>query len=141
MSKTILVVDDDELLLGFMEEILTQNGFTVSAFESPVEATEYLKKNTVDLVITDVKMNEMTGDEVLSIVRNEYPDTGVIMITGFGNINHAVRALHKGAFDYITKPFKSKEILYRINRYFNAEPEDRDKKPKSVAHSPREDKK
>lgn len=141
MKHSILVVDDDELLLGFMEEILTKEGFKVHAFESPVKATEYLEKNSVDLVITDVKMNEMTGDEVLANVKKNYPDTGVIMITGFGNINHAVRALHKGAFDYMTKPFKAKEILYRVNRYFNADPEERDKKPKSVAHSPREDKK
>ncbi|MCP9293016.1 sigma-54-dependent transcriptional regulator [Gracilimonas sediminicola] len=141
MKHSILVVDDDELLLGFMEEILTKEGFEIHAFESPVKATEYLDKNSVDLVITDVKMNEMTGDEVLATVKKNYPDTGVIMITGFGNINHAVRALHKGAFDYMTKPFKAKEILYRVNRYFNADPEERDKKPKSVAHSPREDKK
>ncbi|MEQ8525911.1 sigma-54 dependent transcriptional regulator [Gracilimonas sp.] len=141
MKHSILVVDDDELLLGFMEEILTKEGFEIHAFESPVKATQYLEKNTVDLVITDVKMNEMTGDEVLATVKKKYPDTGVIMITGFGNINHAVRALHKGAFDYITKPFKAKEIIYRVNRYFDADPEERDKKPKSVAHSPREDKK
>jgi DNA-binding NtrC family response regulator len=122
---------------------LTKNGYAVSAFESPIKATEYLKKNTVDLVVTDVKMNEMTGDEVLAFIQSEFPDTGVIMITGFGNINHAVRALHKGAFDYVTKPFKANEILYRINRYFNAEPEERDKKPKSksASHSPIEDKK
>ncbi len=141
MKHSILVVDDDELLLEFMEEILTKEGFEIHAFESPVKATQHLEKNSVDLVITDVKMNEMTGDEILAIVQKNYSDTGVIMITGFGNINHAVRALHKGAFDYITKPFKAKEIIYRVNRYFDADPEERDKKPKSVAHSPREDKK
>ncbi|MGN8226784.1 sigma-54-dependent transcriptional regulator [Gracilimonas sp. BCB1] len=141
MKHSILVVDDDELLLGFMEEILTKEGFEVHAFESPVKATQHLEKNSVDLVITDVKMNEMTGDEVLATVQKNYSNTGVIMITGFGNINHAVRALHKGAFDYITKPFKAKEIIYRVNRYFDTDPEERDKKPKSVAHTPREDKK
>lgn len=123
MKRSVLVVDDDELLLGFMEEILSKEGFSVSAFESPVKATEYLKENKTDLVITDVKMNEMTGDEVLNFVQKNFPDTGVIMITGFGNINHAVRALHKGAYDYITKPFKAKEILFRVNRYFESGPE------------------
>lgn len=120
MKGQILVVDDDELLLGFMEEILSDNGFKINAFESPVKATEFLERNPVDLVVTDVKMNEMTGDDVLAYVQKNHPDTGVIMITGFGNINHAVRALQKGAFDYITKPFKSKEILYRVNRYFES---------------------
>jgi DNA-binding NtrC family response regulator len=66
-------------------------------------------------------MDEMTGDEVLSHVRENYPDTGVIMMTSFGNITHAVRALQKGAFDYITKPFKAKEITFRINRFFESD--------------------
>ncbi|SMO95859.1 sigma-54-dependent transcriptional regulator [Gracilimonas mengyeensis] len=119
MKRSILVVDDDELLLDFMKEILDSEGFNVSAFDNPAKAMESLKDKPVDLVITDVKMNEMTGDEVLKHVKEQYPEIGVIMITGFGNINHAVRALHKGAFDYITKPFKGKEILYRVNRYFD----------------------
>lgn len=119
MKKSVLVVDDDELLLEFLEEILSTEGFKVSAFGNPAEAMQALDKNPVDLVITDVKMNEMTGDEVLKHVKQEHTETGVIMITGFGNINHAVRALHKGAFDYVTKPFKGKEILYRVNRYFD----------------------
>lgn len=119
MKKSIFVVDDDELLLEFLEELLSGEGFNVKAFENPVEAMQALDKNPVDLVITDVKMNEMTGDELLKHVKDTHPETGVIMITGFGNINHAVRALHKGAFDYVTKPFKGKEILYRVNRFFD----------------------
>jgi len=122
MKDRILVVDDDQLLLGFMEEVLSDSGFKVKAFQSPAGATDFLKKNKVDLVITDVKMAEMTGDEVLSYVLTNHPETGVIMITGFGNINHAVRALQKGAYDYITKPFKSKEILFRVNRFFKSDP-------------------
>lgn len=119
MKRSILVVDDDKLLLEFMEELLSTDGFNVAAFDNPAKAMDALKDNPVDLVITDVKMNEMTGDEVLKHVKENHPETGVIMITGFGNINHAVRALHKGAFDYITKPFKGKEILYRVNRFFD----------------------
>jgi DNA-binding NtrC family response regulator len=140
MKRKILVVDDDDLLLGFMEEILTKEGFEVAAFESPVKAVEYLQKHTVDLVITDVKMNEMTGDEVLNLVKNEYPQTGVIMITGFGNITHAVRALHKGAYDYMTKPFKAREILFRVNRYFEADPEAEQAKRKPAPKEKKSDK-
>ncbi len=140
MKKSILVIDDDELLLGFIEEVLIKNEFEVKAFESPVKALDYLAEHAVDLVITDVKMNEMTGDEVLAHVQKEFPDTGVIMITGFGNINHAVRALHKGAFDYVTKPFKGKEILYRVNRYFSADPDSKIKQT-TLPPSPKDDKK
>ncbi|MEX0723674.1 MAG: sigma-54 dependent transcriptional regulator [Gracilimonas sp.] len=123
MKRPVVVVDDDELLLEFLEEVLTANNFDVNAFGNPLEALKFLESKKVDLVITDVKMNEMTGDELLKKVKSKYPETGVIMITGFGNINHAVRALHKGAFDYVTKPFKAKDILYRINRYFDEDVE------------------
>lgn len=123
MKKPVVIVDDDELLLEFLEEVLSTNNFDVHAFGNPLEALKFLETNTAELVITDVKMNEMTGDELLKEVKKKYPETGVIMITGFGNINHAVRALHKGAFDYVTKPFKAKDILYRVNRYFDEDVE------------------
>jgi len=123
MKGRILLLDDDKLLLGFMDEHLSDNDFETIAFDNPVKATEYLKENEVDLVITDVKMNEMTGDEILAFVKKHHPDTGVIMITGFGNIQHSVNALRKGAYDYITKPFKAKEIIFRVERFFKEEPE------------------
>ncbi|MCC5913837.1 MAG: sigma-54-dependent Fis family transcriptional regulator [Balneolaceae bacterium] len=125
MKGRILILDDDKLLLGFMNEHLSLNDYETVPFENPVEALDYLEDNSVDLVITDVKMNEMTGDEVLNHVLKHHPDTGVIMITGFGNINHSVNALRKGAYDYITKPFKAKEIIYRVDRYFDSDPEER----------------
>lgn len=124
MKGKILLLDDDKLLLGFMDEHLSMNDFDTIAFDNPVKATEYLKENEVDLVITDVKMNEMTGDEILAFVKKHHPDTGVIMITGFGNIQHSVNALRKGAYDYITKPFKAKEIIFRVDRYFKTDPDD-----------------
>ncbi|CAN5364470.1 sigma-54 dependent transcriptional regulator [soil metagenome] len=119
-----MLLDDDKLLLGFMDEHLSSNDFKTIAFDNPIKATDYLKENKVDLVITDVKMNEMTGDEILAFVKNHHPETGVIMITGFGNIQHSVNALRKGAYDYITKPFKAKEIIFRVDRYFKSDPDE-----------------
>ena len=121
MKGHILLVDDDKLLLGFLDEHLSMNGYKTTPFESPIDALQFLKSNQVDLIITDVKMNEMTGDELLTEVKEKYPGVGVIMITGFGNINHAVNALRKGAFDYVTKPFKAKEIILRVERFFEAD--------------------
>ncbi|WP_138430764.1 sigma-54-dependent transcriptional regulator [Fodinibius saliphilus] len=120
MKERVLIVEDDTMLLEFLDENLSMNGYDTKAFKSPVEAKEYIDTHDVDLVLTDVKMDEMTGDEVLAYVTENYPETGVIMMTSFGNITHAVRALQKGAYDYITKPFKAKEILFRINRFFEA---------------------
>ena len=137
MKGRILIVDDDKLLLDFMEEHLSMNKFDIVSFESPAKALSYLDKNSVDLVISDVKMRELTGDEVLSHVRKNHPHTGVILMTGFGNIQHSVNAIRKGAFDYITKPFTAREVLYRINRYFDSlkedsrEPESQQKEPSS----------
>lgn len=121
MKGCIVLIDDDKLLLSFMDEHLSMAGYETHPFNSPVKAIEYLKENSVDLIITDVKMNEMTGDEILNEVRSNYPQTGVIMITGFGNVNHAVNALRKGAFDYVTKPFKARELSHRIERFFETE--------------------
>ena len=125
MNGRILILDDDKLLLGFMEEHLSMNNYEVIAFGSPVDALSYLEKNSVDLVVSDVKMNEMTGDEVMAHINQNHPDTGIILITGFGSINHSVNAIRKGAFDYITKPFTAREILYRVNRFFETALEER----------------
>ena len=119
MNGNVVLIDDDNLLISFMEEQLTLNGYAVKAFTSPVDAMDHLRSSSTDLVVTDVKMNEMTGDEVLDQILTEYPDTGVILITGFGNVNHSVNAMRKGAYDYITKPFTPQEFSYRIKRYFD----------------------
>lgn len=140
MKGRILLLDDDKLLLGFMDEHLSNHDFETIAFDNPVKATDYLKDNEVDLVVTDVKMNEMTGDEILSFVKKHHPDTGVIMITGFGNVQHSVNALRKGAFDYITKPFKAKEIIFRVERYFTADADEIGPgKPASTKPTPRKE--
>lgn len=118
MKGRILILDDDELLLDFMDEHLSLHDYKTFPFSNPVKAIDFLGKEPVDLVITDVKMNEMTGDDVLTHIQTHHPETGVIMITGFGNINHSVNALRKGAYDYVTKPFKSRELIYRVQRFF-----------------------
>lgn len=120
MEKHILVIEDDETLLEFLEESLLIHDYQTTAFKAPLKAIDFLEENSVDLVLTDVKMSDMTGDEVLSHVVKNYPGIGVIMMTSFGNITHAVRALQKGAFDYVTKPFKAKEIIFRVDRYFKS---------------------
>ncbi|MEL7833618.1 sigma-54 dependent transcriptional regulator [Fodinibius sp. Rm-B-1B1-1] len=141
MKERVVIVEDDKMLLEFLVENLSMNGYEVEAFESPIEATEYLKENEAGLVLTDVKMDEMTGDEVLAHVKENYPDTGVIMMTSFGNITHAVRALQKGAFDYVTKPFKAKEITFRINRFFESDKIDfnKERKIQALSETPQKD--
>lgn len=116
--RSILVIDDEELILRLLEKQLTNGGYKVQTFLSPVKALEWLGTNSVELVISDVKMLEMSGDEVLGQLKKHHPDVGLIFITGHGTINHAVRALQKGAFDYVSKPFSSAEILARVKAFF-----------------------
>lgn len=116
--RSILVIDDEELILRLLEKQLSNGGYKVQTFLSPVKALEWLASNTVELVISDVKMLELSGDEVLSHLKKHHPEIGLMFITGHGTINHAVRALQKGAFDYVSKPFSSAEILARVKAYF-----------------------
>jgi DNA-binding NtrC family response regulator len=116
--RSILVIDDEELILRLLEKQLTNGGYKVQTFLSPTKALEWLATNSVELVISDVKMLELSGDEVLSHLKKHHPELGLIFITGHGTINHAVRALQKGAFDYVSKPFSSAEILARVKAFF-----------------------
>ncbi len=118
MKGRIFVVDDESLMLQYLEKQLVSNGYEVAAFDSPQVAFEELGSGDVDLVISDVKMPGVTGDEVLDHIKRHHPEVGVILITGFGSISHAVNAVRKGAFDYITKPFGGAEITARVNRFF-----------------------
>lgn len=119
MSKNIVLIDDDSNILGYMRDHLSNNNYRVKGFTSARKALKEIDQEAPDLVITDVKMDEMTGDDVLNHIRKNHPETGVILVTGFGNISHSVNAMRKGAFDYITKPFTGKEFLHRIQQFFD----------------------
>jgi DNA-binding NtrC family response regulator len=131
----IFIIDDDEHILEYMNEFLSGKSYKVSAFTSAKEAMEKLEKNMPELVITDVKMDEMTGDEVLRHVKSHSPDTGVIMITAFGNVAHSVNAMQKGVFDYITKPFTGTELLRRVQQFFDHSHRTSDEGPAPAATS------
>lgn len=132
----ILLLDDDPHILNYLKEHLALNDYEVEAFGNPAKGIEKLNKESFDLILSDVKMGEMTGDEVLNFTLKNHPGTGVILMTGFGNINHSVNAMRKGAYDYITKPFSGKEIISRINYYFkNRSEDDSNVTPGSVSKS------
>ena len=118
MKGRILVLDDEDLMLQFLQKQLSQHDFNVVTYQSPQKALKTLSDNPVDLVISDVKMPELNGDEVLSHIKEHHPEIGVILITGYGSINHAVRTVRKGAFDYISKPFSGAEIVARVKAFF-----------------------
>jgi DNA-binding NtrC family response regulator len=109
-TAPILVVDDEPDMRAALSHTLNRSGFSVEIAASGSEAILKIKNNTFSLVITDIKMPEMTGMELLGTIKKNSPRTPVIMITAFGTINNAVEAMQAGATDYILKPF-SFEIL------------------------------
>ena len=112
----IMVVDDEPLVRRSLSEFLTLEGYTVNIAGSAKEALELLKNYAADLVITDIKMPEMSGVELLKTIKKEHPETQVILITGYGTIESAVTGMKDGAYDYITKPIIDSEIKLIIER-------------------------
>jgi DNA-binding NtrC family response regulator len=118
----ILVVDDEEGMCLLLEDILSECGHVVDYCTSPGEALENFKKKSYPLVFTDIKMPGIDGIMLLKEILSINSNTSVIMITAYGSIENAVQCMDLGAFNYITKPFKSGEIsailekaLERIN--------------------------
>jgi len=119
MNKTpvrLLVVDDDPVTVDLLKEVLSKEGYEVSTALSGEEAITRGTSSLFDIIITDVRMGEKDGMEVLRFFRKNAPDTTVIMITAFGSIETAIEAIREGAYDYISKPFKLDEIKFTIQR-------------------------
>jgi DNA-binding NtrC family response regulator len=119
MNKTsarLLVVDDDPVTIDLLKEVLSKEGYQVSTALSGEEAIAQGTDNLFDIIITDVRMGEKDGMDVLRFFKKNAPDTGVIMITAFGSIETAIEAIREGAYDYISKPFKLDEIKFTIQR-------------------------
>jgi len=114
MAQSILVIDDEKAIRKTLAEILTFEGFTVDEAADGAEAVKKIRENNYDCILCDVKMPKMDGIEVLELTREEKPDTPFIVISGHGNIETAVDAVKKGAFDYISKPPDLNRLLITI---------------------------
>jgi len=110
----ILVVDDEESMRQLLEIALGKEGYRLTLAESGRKATEIFDKSSYDLVISDIKMPDMSGVEVLRHVKETDPSVPVIMITAYASAETAVEALRLGAYDYLTKPFKLEELKANI---------------------------
>jgi DNA-binding NtrC family response regulator len=117
MDKTnILVVDDEKDICRALNIILSKEGYAVTEAYNGEQAVDLLKKQTFDVIMTDIKMDKMDGFEVLRQAQSLAPDSSVIMMTAFASVGSAVEAMRKGAADYITKPFINDEIRLTIKR-------------------------
>lgn len=117
-SVSILIVDDEEMMRNLLEKILTREGYQVSTAEDGLAALDLIKQHPFDLVISDMKMPRMNGFELLKAIKKDHAQTGVIIMTAYGDTYTVKDALLLGADEYITKPFKSYEISLIVERAY-----------------------
>jgi DNA-binding NtrC family response regulator len=119
--KKVLVVDDDPLIGMSLKEALNKWNFDVTLIQEGDRAIRQIGNHVYNVVLTDIRMPDVTGMEILEKVKKVSPYTGVVMITAYGTIDQAVEAMKKGAFDYITKPFDLDKIRKCLVNYFRKE--------------------
>ena len=117
-EKRILLIDDEERFCQVMGNLLSKEGYEVESVNGGREGIDIIKERSFDLVITDLMMPEVDGLEVLKHIQDQEYDTLVIVITGYATLESAIRAIRKGAFDYITKPFDIELMKITIERAF-----------------------
>jgi DNA-binding NtrC family response regulator len=117
MAGKILIIDDEPDMLVMLEMLITdKTSHQVVSTNNPFEIEELLSNNEFNLVITDLKMPMLDGIEVLQAVKKKDADIPVIVITAFGTLEAAEEAVHRGVYDFITKPFRKEQILVAIER-------------------------
>ena len=119
-SPQILVVDDDRVTCELLCEVFTHEGFDATFKHSGEEALAPLEVASADLLLSDIRMKtRLDGLSLLELVRQDYPETPVVLMTAFGSIETAIRAVKEGAFDYISKPFNIDELVAIVRRALN----------------------
>ncbi len=115
MSR-ILVIDDEAALGENIQRMLRLSGTTVSVFVDPVKALAECLAYPPDLVLLDMRMPGMSGEEVFARIHQAFPALPIVFLTAFGSVEGAVLAMRNGAFDYLQKPFKRDDLLLVVNR-------------------------
>lgn len=118
-SPVILVVDDEEGLREGLSRLLEDEGYRVLCASTGEQAFEIVRQTHVDLVLTDMKMPGMNGIELLKKVRAIRQEIGVIILTGFGEIESYIEAMNFGAMEYVSKPFKVNELKFIVQKILN----------------------
>ena len=117
MPERILVVDDEPNMLRLLKTILMdKTGYEVTTTNNPLEVSKILQEEHYDLVITDLKMPLVDGIDLIGIVKGIDATMPIIVITAYGTIETAEEAIQKGAYDFITKPFRKETILITMKR-------------------------
>src|SRR3977135_1594670 len=115
-DRTLLVADDDPGLRESLERTLTREGYRVLLASDGRAALERLQDGAIDLIVTDLKMPALAGWELLRAAKAIAPDVDVILLTAFGTVEEAVKAMKDGAYDFLTKPFRREQLIKLIDK-------------------------
>jgi len=119
MSKgKILVIDDEDIVRLSCSRSLVPQGYELKMAKNGPEGLKMLEEETFDLVLTDLKMPNMDGIEVLGTIKEKWPKTDVVIVTGYQTVETAVKAIKIGAFDYVEKPFTPDSLLATVANVF-----------------------
>ena len=128
MAKKILIAEDEQVLRESLADLLEQEGYEVHQAEDGRKAYEFVVEQTVDVVLSDIRMPEMDGLTLLDHLVKVSPETPVIMITAHGTVDSAVSAMRSGAWDYLLKPVQFDDLLVKIQRALEFSEMSRDRK-------------
>ncbi len=113
---SIVVIDDEPDMCTVLTKSLNIEGYHVTSFTNPLKALDYIQKYKPDVVLTDIRMDELNGMEVLKRIKEQDQTIAVVMITAFGTIENAIEAMKRGAFHYLRKPFKRNEVIAVVEK-------------------------
>ena len=115
----IMAIDDENIVGKMIKTVFERDGYIVETFLNPKPALARLKEEKFDVVITDLKMKDMDGMEVLKTIKKESPETKVIMITAFASLDAAVEAFRRNVNDFFAKPVKIADLKASVQRLLN----------------------
>jgi len=113
-NHRILLVDDDAMVLKTVKELLELHGYHVDPVNNPVKALELMQKNSYASVISDIKMPELSGLELLEKIHDVNQDIPVVLMSAHADLEMAVEAVNKGAFDFIIKPYQHEQLIHTV---------------------------
>lgn len=116
MAKKILVVDDEKIVCDMAKRVLEKEGYQVDTFTDSRAALEQIKNNPYDLVITDLKMENVNGMDILREVNSRYPETRVIMLTAYATLDAAIEAIREKIYDFFPKPVQIEALKASVRK-------------------------
>lgn len=126
-AHSILVVDDETSMREFLDVLLSKEGYSVTSAKNGKQAVTMIQNSNYDLILSDIRLGDITGLEVLKEAKKKHPDTIVIMISAYSTTEIAVEAMNEGAYDFVPKPFDNTELKQTIAKAMELKNLDREK--------------